>query len=304
MMPSFVAAEKLHSAIPAVVGLCLLGSILAQGCLLAAWLAWGDEPFGRRLIQHWCIAGVLCAVWLGGVFASVGQDDFTLVAFTIAMTVPLISVAAQLPLWLVRQSFGWRLVRASGDDDLQRDTHWSIRDLFLATLIVAVALGIARQSPAALQQKEFWYAWYIGGMIAAIVCASTVLPTAVFLLRLTRHGRGVAYAWSYAFGTVLSLWLVVGIIRWQGLTSLPPYFVFVGLSCLIISYASTVILAAKIARSLGYRLAMHSRQSHRNPRATSNMSRQFALLIRLSRSWRPRPRPCRRFLNFVERAHA
>jgi hypothetical protein len=241
-----------------VLGMGALGSILAQGCLLAAWLAWGDLPFGRRLLQHWVAAASLCLLWLIGLITSVHERETPQVAFTVAMTVPLISLAAQLPLWIVRQLFGWRLVRLTADEPMGRDGHWTIRDLFTATVVVAVAFGIARVSPAVIAEPEFKFAWLVGGTIALIVSAATLLPTAVFLLRMQSHSRGVAYAWAYALGAVFVEWLTVGIIRWQGLTNLPPVFAFVGLSFLILAYAGTVLLAAKAARNLGYRLATNS----------------------------------------------
>jgi len=240
----------------AVLALAALGSILAHGCLLAAWLAWGDLPFGRRLLQHWIVAGVLCVVWLVGLVTSVRGRETPQVAFTVAMTVPIISLAAQLPLWIARQLFGWRLVRITGNQSPGRDSPWTIRDLLSATLIVAVSFAIARVSPAAIEAPGFKVVWLIGSAVACIVCAATILPAAIFLLRMQRHARGVKYAWTYAVVAILLEWLVITLVRWQGLTNLPPYFIFIGMSCLIFSYAATTLLAAKAARELGYRLAI------------------------------------------------
>jgi hypothetical protein len=85
---------------------------------------------------------------------------------------------------------------------------------------------------------------------------------------MRNHARGVAYAWTYALGTVAFEWLVAGIIRWQGLTVLPPALAFVGLSVLILAYAGTVLLAAKAARNLGYRLMTNSQAAEWQRRLT------------------------------------
>jgi NADH:ubiquinone oxidoreductase subunit 6 (subunit J) len=46
--------------------LAIVGCVLAQGCFLAAWLAWSDEPFWRRLAWHWIVAAILYLVWTLG----------------------------------------------------------------------------------------------------------------------------------------------------------------------------------------------------------------------------------------------
>lgn len=49
------------------------GCVLAQGCLLAAWVAWGDGPFLRRLAAHWIIAPCLYVLWLVGMLLALGS---------------------------------------------------------------------------------------------------------------------------------------------------------------------------------------------------------------------------------------
>src|SRR5262245_35477640 len=46
--------------------LACIGCLLAQGCLLAAWLAWSDQPFGQRTLRHWIVAAVLFLTWAAG----------------------------------------------------------------------------------------------------------------------------------------------------------------------------------------------------------------------------------------------
>jgi hypothetical protein len=269
MVPVLVSASGPPGIVLVPVGLGALGSILAQGCLLAVWLAWGDLPFGRRLLHHWIVASLLCAVWLLGfllmllslVFLRASDSEFKFIGPTVAMTVPLISIASQFPLWVVRHLFGWRLVRVPADYEAEPERPWAIRDLFLATLIVAVAFGIARLSPAALQEPEFRFAWLLGGAAACVITSITILPTAMMLLRIEPFQRGVRYSWLYALSYVVLLWILVAVIRWYGVGQLPPYYAFIGISLLIISFAGTVILAAKVARTLGYRLVTRSRRT-------------------------------------------
>lgn len=261
MMPILAGFGGPPGIVRSVLGFGALGSILAQGCLLAAWLAWGDLPFGYRLQRHWIFASLLCVIWLVGFLLAAWEGEALEVAFTAAMTVPLISLAAQFPLWCVRQIFGWRLVRASNGNLINDEGPWTIRDLFWATLIVAVAFGIARLSPAALQAPNFWIAWCISGTVACVVCSITILPAGVLLLRLESFRHGVVYGWVYAASVVVTLWLIVAVVRFLGFGPLPPYFVFIGLSCLTLAFAGTVILAAMIARQQGYRLVTRTRRT-------------------------------------------
>src|SRR6188768_2411614 len=46
--------------------LAIVGCVLAQGCLLAAWLAWSDQPFWRRFRRHWAVAAILYLAWAAG----------------------------------------------------------------------------------------------------------------------------------------------------------------------------------------------------------------------------------------------
>src|SRR5688500_12040209 len=99
---------------PRILGVALalsvVGCVLAQGCLLAAWLAWGDQPFGQRLARHWTIAAISYFVWTVGMAFS-ALSRFGEVRSVVGLSVPLVSIAAQTPLWIARQTFGWRLIR-------------------------------------------------------------------------------------------------------------------------------------------------------------------------------------------------
>ena len=58
------------------------------------------------------------------------------IAATVALGVPLVSLAAQFPLWVTRQLFGWRLVREEHPTQLSpfpTTQRLTIRDLMLAT---------------------------------------------------------------------------------------------------------------------------------------------------------------------------
>lgn len=252
MLPIVSAIDTPPTPPAAVLAFGMLGSTLAQGSLLAAWLVWGDGPFLRRLFWHWMIAGGLCCLWLIGLAMAAPPRDFREVGFTVALTVPIVTLGAQLPLWIVRLLFGWRLARIGEPHVAEQPL--SIRDLLLATLIVAASFAVARLSPAAFQEPEFRFAWGIFMTVAAAFSALAILPAAAILLRPRPFERAVAYGLAYACWPVVLLWGSIVIIRIYGLTSLGPWAIYVGMTSLVFSYAGTAILASAAARECGYLL--------------------------------------------------
>lgn len=86
----------------AAFALGIVGCVLAHGCLLAAWVAWGDGPFLRRLAAHWIVAPCLYAIWLLGMLLAIGRDrEAPHIAATVALGVPLASLLGDAAIvWL------------------------------------------------------------------------------------------------------------------------------------------------------------------------------------------------------------
>ncbi len=238
----------------AAIALGIVGCVLAQGNLLAAWLAWGGAPFLRRLLTHWTIAAGLYLIWLAGLgLALRGDREMPEIAATIALAVPLVSLAAQFPLWLARQIFGWRLVRDTAGPTPPSEQRLTIRDLMLATLVVAAALALVRLAPFQ-KESDRWGACGMAVTVASVISSIALLPAGAMLLRSRLLSRGLTWSGLYTAAWIASIWVIVAIVRWYGLTSLPPRAVFVGLSSLMFTFAATLMLTAAIARDRGYRL--------------------------------------------------
>jgi hypothetical protein len=121
MAPMFVFLRPGSPGISIVFGFGALGCILAQGNALAAWLAWDHRPFLRRLTIHWGIAATLFLIWLAGLWLSAERSFFDVARYSVLLAVPLVSMAAQLPLWIVRHLFGWRLIQQPSET-ISRDS--------------------------------------------------------------------------------------------------------------------------------------------------------------------------------------
>jgi hypothetical protein len=251
MVPVLSSVEGPWAAIRAPFAFGIVGCVLAQGNSLAAWLAWSEGPFLRRLATHWKIAAGLYLVWLFGLTFA-GAHVPLQIAGTVALGVPLVSIAAQFPLWLARQWLGWRLVRGAADA-APPEPPLAIRDLMLATLVVAVSLALARLAPSP-DAGEVWPVWAFSFVVASIISSIALLPAGALLLRMQPFSRGLAWSALYAAAWIALPWIIAAILRVTGAAMLPPLAIFIGLSSLMFTFAATLILTAKIARDRGYRL--------------------------------------------------
>lgn len=261
LMVPFLALAPARPIPGVPILLAIVGCVLAQGCLLAAWLAWGDQPFWRRLRRHWIVVAILYLVWAGGLAVS-RPSEFASTSAFVGLSVPLVSMAAQMPLWIARQTFGWRLVHGDPKHDAGH-ARLSIRDLMMVTLLVALTLALARMAPSP-DGQEIGMIWVFMFVMASAVSTMTLLPASALLLRTESFQRGILFAGLYAAFWLGLLWLVILVGRHFGLFSPPPQAVLVGVSWLIVSFATTVMLAAAATRARGYRLV-----SGRLPRPSS-----------------------------------
>lgn len=228
-----------------------VGCVLAQGCLLAAWMAWSVRPFWQRFTRHWIVASILYLVWVAGL-AVRHPNEFPRVSSFVGLSFPLVSIAAQTPLWIVRQMFGWRLVRG-GPSNVADPAPLSIRDLMVATVMIALAMALARLAPSP-DGQEIGGIWIFMCVMASAVSTIALMPASALLLRMQQFQRGMLFAGLYAGFWLGLLWVVILVARNTGLFRVPPLAIVLGASCLIISFAATVVSAATAARACGYRL--------------------------------------------------
>jgi hypothetical protein len=277
MVPVFLSVSGPPRVFLVVFALGIIGCVLAQGCLLAAWVAWGDGPFLRRLEAHWKVAACLYLVWLVGLGLAVALSGRIppQIAATVALGVPLVSLAAQFPLWVTRQLFGWRLVKEEtgptqpSQHPFATTQRLTIRDLMLATLVVAVTLALARLAPAP-DAGEMWPVWGFSAAVATVVSTVSLLPAGVLLLRKRPLGRGLAWSSLYALSLIGLVWVAVALQYQFAPGMLAPRAIYVGLSSLMITFAATLTLTAAIARDRGYRLTSRRISSRSGPRSRTN----------------------------------
>jgi hypothetical protein len=238
----------------AVLYFGLVGCTLGQGNLLAAWLAWSEGPFLRRLMQHWIAALLLYFAWAMGVWIAGPPAWVTLTCVSVGLAVPLISLAAQLPLWVTRVWLGWRIVRTSEKDGVGSEEPMTIRGLMGTTLLVALALTLARMVPMIQGSQEVWGALIAGFISAAVISSVGMLPAGRLLLGLQRIGPALLWSCVYAAGLISLVWIVRELLIRYTKNAGPPVMAFCMLTGLMVGFAVTLVVAGVVARRMGYRL--------------------------------------------------
>lgn len=225
-----------------------VGLIFAEGFVAAAWLVWSERPFLQRLLLHWVAAAVLGIAWLLGAIATEGVSDGDIrdVLEVIPFSLPLFSLAIQLPLWIARYYFGWRLVDACADPVAARPM--GTRDLMLGTVIVAVSLALARLAEGMDDSPEGWLIWSILAPSVAGISLVSVLPVAVWLLRMQNPVIGLI---CIPVQTMIAICVTITIIAMN--ERIRPQEVFF-VATIIVSFAAALTAAALAARVAGFRL--------------------------------------------------
>jgi hypothetical protein len=252
-----------------LVGL-VLGVFPAQLGTLTLWLVFGSGPFLLRLAVHWGVVAGLFAAWALGCAAALADGptrDVHMFLTAIACGLPLVSLAAQLPLWPLRTHLGWRVEH--NIDPRATEDSLTIRDILVGTVVTAVAVAGVRIFPQIWgpeeQLSDYWLAWAIGAGAVALVSVVALVPALTMLLMI-RDTTGATLAWlayvaSAGFVTVVA----IGLIAQLG----PPPEVIVGLICVFTSFALTLGLPLWMVRAQGWRLRTGNRSQKSGAGASS-----------------------------------
>jgi xanthosine utilization system XapX-like protein len=230
--------------LPVVVSfVTLYGLMIGEQGVLSVWAVLGPQPLWRRWFASLLtLAGL--AIALIGMLPTASTAERSLRAM---FALPLIFAVPQLPLWLLRLTLGWRVVRSGvGEVAGAKDARqFGIQHLLRTTAAVALVLGLARlsvsDSPAGMM-PTMWTSLLSTCLVLAVVntfllpaCVWTglrarELPTAIaglagyglllFLLiavvvAFLSQGSASsdAGAWILLF-LAISLGLIFGVLRW------------------------------------------------------------------------------------------
>ena len=153
----------------------LVGIGAGQLGLLATWAVLGPWPLYRQWFEAMLVGIGLFLAFLAGIVTANPREGLPPRTIFLQMILAVFGLlfAVQLPLWLVRLLRGWRLVLRSADATRTaiESRQLQIRDILIATTIVAVALGatnlVCRERDGQLDLEATIVVLCVGGGAAA-----------------------------------------------------------------------------------------------------------------------------------------
>jgi hypothetical protein len=150
------------------------GAMPAQLGLLAIWGALGPGKGWRRILLCMAVGAFWILAWAGGRFLPMDRNfNFNRAEFSPALCLPLVLIAAQLPLWALRVFARWRLVQEDGAA-FSPPPQMSIAGILVATTVVGATLASARFG-AHLWDASSSSSWWLGLGIACAAAAGLSL---------------------------------------------------------------------------------------------------------------------------------
>lgn len=209
-----------------VLAALLVGAIIGQFGLLAVWGVLGPQPLFVRWPLSLLVAVLLCcALLLGMAMLDAPRGGLAEMAMGMLM-LPMIFLAVQLPLWVLRIVTGWCIV-AGGTEDCSppsESRQFQLQHMLGATTAVAVALGLASVylrylgNPVGRVDLSMWLGLMLTCLMCGVLSAFSTLPCfwAAFVARNKMSGAAMIAVYA-----VLMSLLVLAVISAIG-GSAPP----------------------------------------------------------------------------------
>ncbi|WP_425619430.1 hypothetical protein NA78x_003172 [Anatilimnocola sp. NA78] len=257
--------------IPFCMCLIVVQAVLASLCFVLGSQRWVVRVSIYLLVV---LMGWLC--WFGGYLTTMQRDTDTFSQLTIngqlvstevadvlryLRIFPVLAIGFQVPFWITRFLHGWRLLPpniARGYEPENASNPFSIRDLLLATSLVAVSLSLllaVPESPESSDARSLVFSTLTYSSIAAFHTYLVAVPLVAIFFRVV----DLRFAWLFAVGMILlgGISLVAFLLLttprgtplgqiWQ------PMATIVGLHA---CYVTTIGLALCILRWHGWTLA-------------------------------------------------
>jgi len=231
----------------------ILGMVGGQAAVHSIWCVFASLPWIQRFL-----AGAISAIvlFVGFVIPPVlferhwRLDRAEELAVPL-LCLPLLLLAAQTPMWIMRFWFRWRIVPR----DAETSGHFEplrIGGLLVATAVVSLALGAMRltQSLPGRSSNSNLTGGVVAAFVIMVVSAITVLPAILACLRARRLLRALALAFT-ATATVPAAFVGLGMLIGVQAVSWREYVVGLGLAGVYFVCLTAPLL---IARRKGCRL--------------------------------------------------
>jgi hypothetical protein len=204
--------------------------------------------YWHNLWSAWAV-GLVFVSWYGS-WGSVGDE--LQMSF---LSLPLVMLAIQLPLWFARTYLGWRLTIRQ--PETLAPPLFSIRDYFVGTAIVAISITFARLArPATWPLDRYWPSWAIAFCIFTIGSLAAVLPAMYFTIRLRNVWLAIGLLSLYAFAVASLIAYIanaidssIGALETAAIMAfILPLPIFLGLGFLIARACGYVLETGRVRR--------------------------------------------------------
>lgn len=231
-----------------------IGVIVTQLAFHAVWCVLAPFGLGHRFVSGALLAMGLLGAWFLGFLL---WHEMTGLRFrewdalgTIFLSIPLLAVAVQTPLWAAKFWFGWRIVTPVRRSNDATGRPFGIRDLLIGMALGACVLSAAQlAAPPNTSTEDFLVPLVIAAVVLAIVSLLTTIPAIVAILRSRRIAPAVGVLLLYGFA------LAVGVIEtFVAIAETDTLMMRLGFGTLLGVYFLTLTGCMLAFRAAGWRL--------------------------------------------------
>lgn len=232
----------------------LFGAVVAEAGILSAALVFFKGPFWLRAASCWSVGVLLWASWMLGLLFAKRIASWWKIGDELqfgTLSLPLVVLAIQSPLWFARCYSKWRLTHHRLSTTASASL--SIRDYFVGTAITAISITLARLArPVHWPIDDYWPVWGLAFASFAVGSLFSIIPGMLFLflLRNTWLGLGLFLLYSLALSTA-----IVAIIHFASQGSLSVDEV-PGIAIMFFSVGLFLAISFVLARACGCTLQL------------------------------------------------
>jgi len=233
-----------------------LATVAAEFALLSVW--WMLAPvklaprlgYGLAAASAWHLAFTV-VYWFSDVGFSGDVREFV----RVTCSMPILLLAALLPLWCLRTWLHWRIepIDEAGDESNRRPLR--IVDILIATGLVAVALGLVQlpfDDPGRGTVDTYW-SLSLGGLAIAIAATVTVVPFLWATLRPPPRAARLAVLTAIHVGIATLLAVLIQIEFDTPRLFVPPPWFFQCIAVTMVTvYFALLLSTLLLVRQCGY----------------------------------------------------
>ena len=240
----------------------MLGICIAQVNLIAVWASLAPGNIILRIF--WSLL-LTMAMWYGLILGNrladplyYGQSSMARPDAILLIIILLAGVAVlQVPLWIAKKVFRWRLTRRQGDDEasLQEDRQFHLKHLLIAMFLVSAALSPLHQVLPSGSSDTFRLEGTMFVLLGAVILCNLVItiPCIWWAFLSARRLTRMLLVWPIycIMLTAVEFGCLCAMLGPPGQEILEPAIVF----CILnLSQCATVLGVLLVFRAIGFRL--------------------------------------------------